>query len=73
MIWQTRSRRQSSSTKRLEAARFYRGARTELYLDAVAKNYQIDVEQLRKVVNKLGSQIVVGLGEPREYHTDANR
>lgn len=43
------------------------------YLDAVAKNYQIDVEQLRKVVNKLGSQIVVGLGEPREYHTDANR
>jgi DNA primase len=36
------------------------------YIDAVAKTYQIDVEQLRKLVNKLGNQIVVGLSEPKE-------
>jgi DNA primase len=40
------------------------------YLDAVAKNYQIDVEQLRKVVNKLGSQIVVGMNEPKEFRAE---
>lgn len=36
------------------------------YIDAVAKAYQIDVEQLRKLVNKLGNQIVVGLSEAKE-------
>ncbi|HWT27810.1 MAG TPA: DNA primase [Mobilitalea sp.] len=40
------------------------------YIDAVAKAYQIDVEQLRKVVNKFGSQIVVGLNEPKEYRNE---
>ena len=41
------------------------------YIDAVAKAYQIDVEQLRKLVNKLGNQIVVGLNEPREFRGDS--
>lgn len=43
------------------------------YIDAVAKAYQIDVEQLRKLVNKLGSQIVVGLNEPKEYRVEAGK
>lgn len=40
------------------------------YIDAVAKTYQIEVEQLRRLVNKLGSQIVVGLSEHREYKNE---
>lgn len=43
------------------------------YLDAVAKAYQIDVEQLRKLVNKLGSQIVVGINESKETRPEAVR
>jgi len=43
------------------------------YIDAVAKTYQIDVEQLRKLVNRLGNQIVVGLNEPRETKNDSMR
>lgn len=43
------------------------------YIDAVAKAYQIDVEQLRKLVNKLGSQIVVGLNEQKEYRTEVTK
>jgi DNA primase len=43
------------------------------YIDAVAKAYQIDVEQLRKLVNKLGSQIVVGLHDNKENRSEANR
>ncbi|MDD3172386.1 MAG: DNA primase [Herbinix sp.] len=43
------------------------------YIDAVAKAYQIDVEQLRKLVNKLGSQIVIGLNEPKEYRNEAGK
>lgn len=43
------------------------------YIDAVAKSYQIDVEQLRKLVNKLGNQIVVGLNEPKEPRADASK
>jgi len=43
------------------------------YIDAVAKAYQIDVEQLRKLVNKFGNQIVVGLGEPKEFKTEAGK
>ncbi len=42
------------------------------YIDAIAKEYQIDVEQLRKLVNRLGSQIVVGLNEPKEYRLDSS-
>jgi DNA primase len=37
------------------------------YMDAVAKNYSIDVEQLRRLVNKLGARIVVGVQEKEEY------
>lgn len=40
------------------------------YIDAVAKNYQVDVEQLRRLVNNLGSQIVIGLNEPKEYRAE---
>jgi DNA primase len=40
------------------------------YIDAVAKAYQIDVEQLRRLVNKLGNQIVVGLNEPKESRVE---
>jgi DNA primase len=40
------------------------------YIDAVAKSYQIDVEQLRKLVNKIGSQIVIGVNEPKEPRGD---
>ena len=43
------------------------------YIDAVAKAYQIDVEQLRRLVNKLGSQIVIGAGEPKEFRSDQTR
>lgn len=43
------------------------------YIDAVAKTYQIDAEQLRKLVNKLGSQIVVGLGEPKETRAETGK
>ncbi|MHB8130485.1 MAG: DNA primase [Mobilitalea sp.] len=43
------------------------------YIDAVAKAYQIDVEQLRKLVNKFGNQIVVGLSEPKEFKTEAGK
>lgn len=43
------------------------------YIDAVAKAYQIDVEQLRKLVNKFGSQIVVGLNEPKEFKNEAGK
>jgi DNA primase len=43
------------------------------YIDAVAKNYQIDVEQLRRLVNKLGSQIVVGASEPREFRMEQGK
>lgn len=57
-----------------ETARRLTGFGEELernfYIDAVAKAYQIDVEQLRKLVNKLGSQIVVGINEPRETRSD---
>ncbi len=40
------------------------------YIDAVAKAYQIDVEQLRRLVNKIGSQIVVGAAEPKEFRNE---
>ncbi|MDF2511350.1 MAG: hypothetical protein K0S04_1216 [Herbinix sp.] len=43
------------------------------YIDAVAKTYQIDVEQLRRLVNKLGNQLVLGLSEPRESRNEASK
>lgn len=43
------------------------------YIDAVAKEYQIDVEQLRRLVNKFGSQMVMGLTEPKEYHNESGK
>ena len=43
------------------------------YIEAIAKEYQIDIEQLRRLVNKIGSQIVVGVGEAREPKNEAVR
>lgn len=40
------------------------------YIDAVAKTYQIDVEQLRRLVNKLGNQLVLGLNDHRETRSE---
>ncbi len=36
------------------------------YIDAVAKMYQIDAQQLLKLVNRLGSQMIMGLRESKE-------
>ncbi len=41
------------------------------YIEAIAKAYQIDIEQLRRLVNKIGSQIVIGAGEPKEFRNEA--
>lgn len=49
---------------------FYEELERNFYIDAVAKAYQIDVEQLRRLVNKIGSQIVVGAGETKEPKAD---
>ena len=43
------------------------------YIDAVAKTYQIDVEQLRKLVNRFGSQMVGRPMEPKEYQNDVSK
>lgn len=43
------------------------------YIDAVAKSYLIEAEQLRKLVNKLGSQIVVGLNEPKHQSAESGK
>ncbi len=60
-----------------ETARRLTGFSEELernfYIDAVAKAYQIDVEQLRRLVNKIGSQLVVGISEPKELRGEAAR
>lgn len=60
-----------------ETARRLTGFSEELernfYIDAVAKSYQIDVEQLRRLVNKIGSQLVVGINEPKELRADGAR
>lgn len=60
-----------------ETAKKLIGFREELernfYLEAVAKSYQIDVEQLRRLVNRLGSQLVVGLNEPKEIKSESGR
>lgn len=45
----------------------------DVYMDAVAKNYQIDVEQLRKLVNKFGNQIVVGITDTRNQQNEERR
>jgi DNA primase len=52
---------------------FHEELERNVYIDAVAKAYSIDVEQLRKLVNKLGSQIVVGLNEPKELKSEGLR
>ena len=60
-----------------ETARKLTGFGEELernfYIDAVAKAYQIDVEQLRRLVNKIGNQIVVGAQEPKELRNDLGK
>ncbi|MBH1940346.1 DNA primase [Mobilitalea sibirica] len=43
------------------------------YTDAVAKAYRIDVEQLKRLVNRFGSQIVVGVNDTKDYPNDLNR
>lgn len=43
------------------------------YIDAVAKTYQIDVEQLRKLVNRFGSQMVGRPVETKEYQNDTSK
>ncbi len=52
-----------------ETARKLIAIREELernvYIDAVAKSYEIDVEQLHRLVNRLGSQLVTGLSDSR--------
>lgn len=40
------------------------------YIDSMAKAYNIDSEQLRRLVNKLGSQIVIGLNEPKDTRVE---
>ncbi len=44
-----------------------------IYIDAVAKAYHIDVELLQRLVNKLGSQIVVGANESKGYRNTTNK
>ena len=44
-----------------------------VYIDAVAKSYQIDVEQLRRLVNRIGSQLVGGISEAREPRAEVAR
>lgn len=43
------------------------------YVEAVAARYGISFDNLRKLVNRYGAQIVVGQNEPREYRTEGNR
>lgn len=43
------------------------------YVEAVAARYGIGFDNLRKLVNRYGAQIVVGQNEPREYRTEGNR
>ena len=37
------------------------------HLEAIAKRYLIDIEQLRRLVNRMGSQMVGGISETKEY------
>ncbi len=59
-----------------ETARKLLGFTEELernfYIDAVAKTYQIDVELLRRLVNRFGSQLVSGI-EAKEARREAGR
>jgi DNA primase len=41
------------------------------YIDAVAKTYQIDAEQLRRLVNRFGSQLGATVSEPKEPQGEA--
>ncbi len=44
-----------------------------VYIDAVAKSYQVDVEQLRRLVNRIGSQMIGGISESRESRPEESR
>ncbi len=59
-----------------ETAKKLTGFKEELernfYIDSVAKNYQIDVDQLRKLVNRFGSQMI-GANEPKEYRIESGK
>ena len=37
------------------------------HLEAIEKRYLIDIEQLRRLVNRMGSQMVGGISETKEY------
>jgi DNA primase len=43
------------------------------YIDAVAKAYQIDAEQLRRLVYRIGATLVIRGEEPRELQKEASR
>ncbi|MDF2538364.1 MAG: hypothetical protein K0S76_1385 [Herbinix sp.] len=43
------------------------------YIDAVAKTYQIDVEQLRRLVNRFGNQLMLKPNERTEIQSEAVR
>ncbi|HHV11195.1 MAG TPA: DNA primase [Clostridiales bacterium] len=43
------------------------------YIDAVAGTYQIDVEQLRRLVNRLGNQATLGMGEQKEVKSGSTK
>ncbi len=44
-----------------------------IYIDAVARTYQVDVELLRRLVNRFGSQIVVGANDSKEVRSAAGK
>ncbi len=43
------------------------------YIEAVAAKYRIGFDNLRKLVNRYGAQIVVGQNDMREYHTERSK
>jgi len=43
------------------------------YIDAMAKSYSIDSEQLKRLVNRLGSQLLSGTREPAQSRPEAAR
>lgn len=45
-----------------------------VYIDAMAKAYNIDSEQLKRLVNRLGSHLIGGVNDySRQSHIDANK
>lgn len=43
------------------------------YIEAVAEKYMIGFDNLRKLVNRYGAQIVVGQSEPKERNTEGGK